>query len=91
MQRSVYAFSSFLLLAVTQAFVPHPMILTNARTLLAMAEESEEDSPVAMEPCWQSLLDDDCFMSQMYASNFVAGQWIKSLPCGEGIKVRLST
>jgi hypothetical protein len=38
-------------------------------------------------PCWQNMLDDDCSMGTIYAANFVASKWIKSMPCGEGIEV----
>jgi hypothetical protein len=40
------------------------------------------------DPCWQNMLDDDCSMGNIYAANFVAGKWIKSMPCGQGIEVR---
>jgi hypothetical protein len=39
------------------------------------------------DPCWQTMLDDDCSMGNIYAANFVASKWIKSMPCGEGIEV----
>lgn len=38
------------------------------------------------DPCWQNMLDDDCSMGNIYAANFVAGKWIKSMPCGEGVE-----
>ena len=41
------------------------------------------------DPCWQNMLDDDCSMGNIYASNFVAAEWIKSMPCGQGIEVSL--
>jgi hypothetical protein len=57
-------------------------------------KDSDEDDaeevwhPDSTHPCWQNLLDDDCSMSTVYSSNFVAGKWLKSMPCGEGIQVR---
>lgn len=39
------------------------------------------------DPCWQNMLDDDCSMGNIYSSRFVAADWIKSMPCGEGIEV----
>ena len=39
------------------------------------------------DPCWQNMLDDDCQMSNIYSSSFIAADWIKSMPCGEGIAV----
>lgn len=38
-------------------------------------------------PCWQDLYDDDCDTS-VYAANFVAAKWIKSMPCASGVEVR---
>ena len=38
-------------------------------------------------PCWQDIYDDDCSMSNAYSANFVAGKWIKSMPCAAGIEV----
>ena len=38
-------------------------------------------------PCWQDLYDDDCSMESIYAANFIASKWIKSMPCGAGIEV----
>lgn len=39
-------------------------------------------------PCWEELFDDDCAMRNTYSANFVASQWIKSMPCAKGIQVR---
>lgn len=36
-------------------------------------------------PCWQDLYDDDCDTS-VYAANFVAAKWIKSMPCASGVE-----
>jgi len=44
-----------------------------------------------LNPCWQDIYDDDCSMSNIYAASFVASKWIKSLPCGAGIRVRKQT
>jgi hypothetical protein len=49
--------------------------------------EAEVWRPDSTDPCWQNLLDSDCNMSNVYASNFVAGKWIKSMPCAAGIEV----
>jgi hypothetical protein len=37
------------------------------------------------DPCWQDLYDDDCSMSSVYSASFVAGKWIKSMPCASGL------
>ena len=50
----------------------------------ATAKSTEEES----NPCWQDIYDDDCAMSNAFAANFVAGNWIKGMPCAEGIEVR---
>ena len=41
-------------------------------------------------PCWQDVYgdgDDDCGMSTVYSSTFVAEKWIKSMPCGHDLDV----
>jgi hypothetical protein len=38
-------------------------------------------------PCWQDIYDDDCAMSTMYSASFIAKNWIKAMPCAEGIEV----
>lgn len=56
-----------------------------------MSGENEIPASAEMEsddPCWQNMLDDDCSMGNIYAANFVASKWIKSMPCGEGIEAR---
>jgi hypothetical protein len=42
-------------------------------------------------PCWQSIYDDDCAMEYVAAAHYRASEWIKSMPCGSGIKVRRCT
>eukprot|EP00588_Corethron_pennatum_P016103 CAMPEP_0194303562 /NCGR_PEP_ID=MMETSP0171-20130528/1415_1 /TAXON_ID=218684 /ORGANISM="Corethron pennatum, Strain L29A3" /LENGTH=135 /DNA_ID=CAMNT_0039054507 /DNA_START=66 /DNA_END=473 /DNA_ORIENTATION=- len=39
-------------------------------------------------PCWSDMasLDDDCVLGSVYASNFVASEWIRDMPCAEGIE-----
>jgi hypothetical protein len=37
-------------------------------------------------PCWQDIYDDDCSMTNMAAAHFVASEWIKSLPCAQGLE-----
>jgi hypothetical protein len=54
--------------------------------------ELSEGLPAAAEmqpfdPCWQHMMDSDCTMDHIYSAHFVAGKWIKSMPCGEGIQV----
>jgi hypothetical protein len=40
-------------------------------------------------PCWEDFYDDDCAMTNSAAATFVAGEWIKSLPCAKGLEVSL--
>ena len=40
-------------------------------------------------PCWQDIFDNDCAMSTVYSASFVAKDWIRSMPCAEGIEVSL--
>ena len=59
--------------------------------VLRMAGGDNNEIPTSVEletedPCWQNMLDDDCSMGNIYAANFVASKWIKSMPCGEGIE-----
>lgn len=39
-------------------------------------------------PCWQDFYDDDCSMDHVYQASFVAGEWLKRMPCAEGLEVR---
>jgi hypothetical protein len=49
------------------------------------------DSPAVTEfsrdPCWEDIYDDDCVMSSVAAASFVAGEWIKRMPCAAGLEV----
>ena len=47
------------------------------------------DETVDDDPCWEEIFDDDCAMSSVYASAFVAANWIKRMPCAAGIEVRV--
>lgn len=75
---------------------PRAMVVHRSSILVLRAGDDDDNDdneeailrPETTNPCWQSFLDDDCNMSTMYASNFVAGKWIKSMPCAEGIEVR---
>ena len=35
----------------------------------------------------QDIYDEDCSMDNAYAASFVASEWLKKMPCGEGIEV----
>jgi len=53
------------------------------------AVNSQKASDMDSNPCWEDLYDDDCVMENAAAAGFVAAQWIRSMPCGEGIAVRV--
>ena len=73
----------FVLLAQVHAWLPLNPVRKIAVTRLAAAE-----LPMDGNPCWEDLYDDDCVMSNAASASFVAADWIKSMPCGEGIQVR---
>lgn len=62
----------------------HQRSLVSVSTILKAKSESTND------PCWQDLSDDDCAMEKIYASHFVASEWIKSMPCASGLEVSVS-
>eukprot|EP00560_Eucampia_antarctica_P008208 CAMPEP_0197826154 /NCGR_PEP_ID=MMETSP1437-20131217/3146_1 /TAXON_ID=49252 ORGANISM="Eucampia antarctica, Strain CCMP1452" /NCGR_SAMPLE_ID=MMETSP1437 /ASSEMBLY_ACC=CAM_ASM_001096 /LENGTH=128 /DNA_ID=CAMNT_0043426465 /DNA_START=56 /DNA_END=442 /DNA_ORIENTATION=- len=61
-------------------FVPITAIRDISSTRLSESNDGD--------PCWQDIYgdDDDCGMSTVYSANFVAEQWIKSMPCAAGIE-----
>ena len=59
---------------------PHRLNCRGSTTRLDVAEHEN--------PCWQDIYDEDCSMDNAYAASFVASQWIKSMPCADGIAVR---
>jgi hypothetical protein len=52
--------------------------------------DTDKELETTENPCWQDVYgdaDDDCGMSTVYSSSFVAEKWIKSMPCGHGVDV----
>lgn len=86
-----------LLLPVASGWVPlrteSRHYLTHAPRSMAAGGDAEDDVPAvassvgAENPCWEDLYDDDCAMANAAAARFVAGKWIKSMPCAAGIEV----
>ena len=37
------------------------------------------------DPCWQEIWSYDCAMSNIYSAAFIAGDWVKSMPCASGL------
>ena len=60
---------------------------SSSRSFKLQAKTSETTE--SENPCWQDLYDDDCTMDSVYAASFVAKNWIKSMPCAQGLEVRL--
>ena len=59
---------------------------TLPKTRMPLKMSSSPDAPLESEdPCWQDLYDDDCSMSSIYSASFVAGKWIKSMPCASSL------
>jgi hypothetical protein len=57
-----------------------------------MSDEQLNDMPgtgsiQADNPCWEDIYDTDCAMENIFAARFKASEWIKSMPCAEGIEV----
>ena len=72
------------------AWIHHKHQIRLAMPLLAMGEKDttpSTESYVEEAPCWQDLYDEDCSMDKAYAATFVAADWIKTMPCAEGVEV----
>ena len=83
--------SSFLLLAAipmgVNAFHAMRTFRPASPTGIFMSDQEVETTE---NPCWQDVYgdaDDDCGMSTVYSSSFVAEKWIKSMPCGHDVDV----
>jgi len=48
--------------------------------LIVYSSSSEEE----LSPCWQDIYDADCTMDS-FSARFVASDWIKELPCVQGL------
>mmetsp|Transcript_48201 Transcript_48201/g.54573 ORF Transcript_48201/g.54573 Transcript_48201/m.54573 type:complete len:150 (+) Transcript_48201:65-514(+) len=48
------------------------------------SQEEEEEDPSCHSPCWQDIYDADCTMDS-FSARFVASDWIKELPCVQGL------
>lgn len=51
-----------------------------------MAQSTNQEEFEEENPCWQNMIDDDCAMESAESATFIASEWIKSMPCGEGIE-----
>ncbi|CAB9517858.1 expressed unknown protein [Seminavis robusta] len=81
MLRSTTTIAAVLWLCVSvDAFLgPQQRQQQHPSSVLQSVPETTED------PCWQDLYDEDCAMSSVYSASFVAGKWIKSMPCAKGL------
>ena len=99
--RSTFLLLSFPMhcLAWSPSLRSHTFTSTSFRAPNFMSSEENFPDEMSMpgsaeltnNPCWQDIYDDDCSMSNIYAANFVASKWIKSMPCGAGIEVMNGT
>ena len=81
----IIAFASLLLaLPQANAWLPNTQ---RTKIVTRWAANSQKTPEMDSNPCWEDLYDDDCVMENDAAAGFVAAQWIKSMPCGEGIEV----
>ena len=83
-----------LLVAAVHAWVtttqPQKIFLT--RRFVSSSSSANPETPIPFDGqnlCWEDLYDDDCVMTNAAAARFVAADWIKSMPCGQGIQVRI--
>ena len=90
----ILAFLCLLLLEV-HGFLPFhhqhgkAILLTHRAQDDNTASSKQQAASLEMDsnPCWEDLYDDDCVMTNAASARFVAADWIKSMPCGEGIQV----
>ena len=61
------------------------VMVRNAGT--AIHSESSEFNTEVSNPCWQDIYDADCTMDSIFSARFVASEWIKELPCAQGMEV----
>ena len=73
--------AALLLLSSAHGWTCRRMRSPFAVTRLSMSSEPKAED----DPCWQDLYDDDCSMSSAYSANFVAGKWVKSMPCASAL------
>lgn len=62
------------------------MLPSNYRVPTTSLSAKEGAKATANNPCWQDIYDEDCSMDNAYAASFVASEWLKKMPCGEGIE-----
>ena len=85
------SYLSLILLPVTHGWLEKKNVLPSHRrsivspglVLFAGADAKTETE----NPCWQDIYDEDCGMDSVYAASFIAKEWIKSMPCAEGVEV----
>lgn len=65
-----------------------PFLSTYHRQVSRTILFSEQGASTEENPCWQDLYDEDCSMDKTYAASFVASEWLKKMPCAQGIAVR---
>jgi len=80
MMMQLQLLSLFLIPSLASALTsPNRVVVSSRMTRTALFSESESN------PCWQDIYDADCTMDS-FSARFVASDWIKKLPCGQGIE-----
>jgi len=78
----VAVLATLALASVCDAFSPvrRTTSTSNSNRVVIQSSSSPEN------PCWQDLYDEDCTMESLFAANYKAGEWIKRLPCAQGME-----
>ena len=74
------------LVPLAQAWTEYRLISTGYRVASKTSLQAKQSS--TENPCWQDIYDEDCSMDSTYAASFVASEWLKRMPCAEGMEVR---
>lgn len=83
-------FALIALLSNAGAWIARPSSLArNTRKISLMTRCAAAENEIEMDgnPCWEDIYDDDCTMSNVFGASFVAADWIKTMPCAQGIEV----
>lgn len=58
---------------------------TSSVRVPAFLRSSSASNEDVDNPCWQDIWNYDCAMSNIYSAAFIAGDWVKSMPCASGL------
>ena len=80
----LYSLSVLCFVGAVNAWMPTVGRIARPTTLL-QSSQSTKDGVEVDNPCWQDIWNYDCAMSNIYSATFIAGDWIKSMPCASGL------